>query len=418
MQEILFLAHRIPYPPDKGDKIRSYRILRHLAQRYRVHLGCFVDSPRDSDYIGELRKLCGEVFVCRIAPVAARFRSLDAFRTNSALSLPYYYSSELNQWVNDVLTSRPVSAAIAYSSPMAQYLMAGHHTSLCRVMDFVDVDSDKWQQYADKKSGLMKIVYRREARLLLEFERAVANAFDAVAFVSRNERGLFDRLSPDTVQKHYALENGVDLEFFDSELKLESPYPSRVLPIVFTGMMNYWPNVDAMIWFTTTILPSVLRKEPCTELWIVGSSPTRAVEELGRLPGVRVTGRVPDVRPYLKHAAVAIAPLRIARGVQNKVLEALAMGCVVVSSPDALAGLKEVSIAPVHRATVVREWVEKVIRALHDAGDGRWRDGREYVRRHYDWGNNLKLLEQLLVAKNESSLTPASREASTVIYGK
>jgi sugar transferase (PEP-CTERM/EpsH1 system associated) len=396
MEEVLYLTHRIPFPPDKGDKIRSFNILRYLANRYQVHLGTFSDNPSDQVHVPAVRKYCGEVCIERIHPPLARVASLRGLLNGQALSIPYYSSSTLKRWVSAILEQRTVSAVVVYSSPMAQYVMGPEYRRFRRIMDFVDVDSDKWRQYADKRRGLSHWIYRRESQSLLDFERTVTNEFDAVTFVSENECKLFGRLNPESKAKHFPMHNGVDSSYFDCEIKFDSPYGAGVKPVVFTGMMDYWPNVDAVQWFARNILPEVKCHEPQAEFWIVGSSPTKAVRDLGGLPGVHITGRVPDVRPYLKNAAVAVAPLRVARGVQNKVLEALAIGCNVICSDEALAGLQCAYESPAVRATSQSEFAAEVLSILRQGSKQSQKDGPAYVRQHYDWDRNMELLGQLL----------------------
>ncbi len=399
MEEVLYLTHRIPYPPDKGDKIRSFHMLRYLAERYTVHLGCFCDDPADREHVSALDEYCGSVNVLDLSPVAARIRSLTGLLTGEALSVPYYTNAQMQRWVDHVLAAQKIDAVVVYSSPMAQYVLGPEHADLNRIMDFVDVDSDKWRQYADRRRGLGRWVYGRESERLLEFEQQVTREFDAVTFVSDNEKCLYNELDPETTAKHHAMRNGVDMSYFDVGAVFESPFDDGARPIVFTGMMNYWPNVDAVQWFATEIFPEILKAVPDTEFWIVGGSPTSAVVALDGLPNVHVTGRVPDVRPYLRHSACAVAPLRVARGVQNKVLEALAMGCRAVCTDAALAGLDRIDRCPAVRAQSEPEIIAAVVAAVGAAGKDR--RGPEYVLKHYDWDGNLGLLGQLISAPSE-----------------
>jgi sugar transferase (PEP-CTERM/EpsH1 system associated) len=339
MQNLLFLPHRIPYPPDKGDKIRSFHFLQHLAKSYRIHLGSFIDDPDDWSHVAGLREICADTHFASLRPATATLRALGGFVTGEALSLPYYRDRRLAAWVDRVLTQVRPDTVFVYSSAMAQYVLGAAPRPRRIVMDFIDVDSDKWRQYAETQNWPMNWVYRREDRTLLSFDRRVAKAADASFFVSESEADLFRRLAPESAAKVFAVGNGIDAAYFSPETAYANPYDGGGPALVFTGAMDYWPNVDAVIWFAREVFPRVRERFHEAVFVIVGSRPTAEVLQLGGLPGVSVTGRVADVRPYLAHAAAAVVPIRIARGIQNKVLEAMAMARPVVTTPQALEGI-------------------------------------------------------------------------------
>jgi sugar transferase (PEP-CTERM/EpsH1 system associated) len=396
-KNVMFLVHRLPFPPDKGDKIRSYHLLRHLSEHYAVHLGCFIDDPNDEQYMHELEPMCASVHVCKLNPLFGRLRSVTGLLTRQALSVPYYFDAEFARWVQQVFKAKDIASIVAYSSPMAQYAMGPEFRSCRRIMDFVDVDSDKWAQYAAKKSFPLSWVYSRESRRLLEFDRAVAEEFDASIFVTGEEVALFSGLVPEVEGKLYAVPNGVATDYFDPAVESSSPYPDNVQAVVFTGMMDYWANVDAVTWFAKEVFPAIRANHPESEFWIVGGAPTNDVQELGQLEGVQVTGRVPDVRPYLKHSACVVAPLRIARGIQNKVLEALAMGRHVVCTTQAATGIGDAqSPPPVNVADEADEFARDVSVALRNGADATSSSrAREYAVQHYGWGRALELFENV-----------------------
>src|SRR3954447_13488802 len=319
MEEILYLAHRIPYPPNKGDKIRSYHLLKHLSQRYRVHLGAFIDDESDRKYRNSVKSLCGETCLINLNPAIARMRSLSGFFSGEPLTLPYYRDSGLQQWINNILETRTIRMILVFSSAMAQYVSQLEATP--RIIDFVDVDSDKWMQYSSAKRWPKSWIYRRESRLLLKHERWIAENFSNSTFVSRAEADLFKQLAPNAIKKIAYFNNGVDSDYFSPEHDFQNPYMEREPVLVFTGAMDYWANVDAVDWFSRAIFPKVRMRFPKAEFFIVGARPNPVVKALAKLPGITVTGSVPDVRPYLAWASLAVAPLRIARGIQNKVLE-------------------------------------------------------------------------------------------------
>ncbi|HEX2117507.1 MAG TPA: TIGR03087 family PEP-CTERM/XrtA system glycosyltransferase, partial [Alphaproteobacteria bacterium] len=339
MSDLLFLAHRIPYPPNKGDKIRSWNFLRHLAQHRRVHLGCFIDDPADREHISVLRDICGECHFVELQPRLSRLLSARGLLTGAPLTLPYYASFALTSWVRDVVARYRPQQLFFYSSAVAQFDAPTPYPAR-RVIDFVDVDSQKWAEYADRQRWPLSWVYAREGRTLLRFERETAQRMDASLFVSPAETRLFANLAPECAGKLHPVNNGVDTDYFSPERPYETPFPAGTRALVFTGAMDYWPNIDAVVHFAETVLPRVRNAVPDASFWIVGSNPAPAVSALAARPGVVITGRVPDVRPYLAHAAAVVAPLRIARGIQNKVLEAMAMAKTVIATPQAAEGIE------------------------------------------------------------------------------
>ncbi|MGC2049584.1 MAG: TIGR03087 family PEP-CTERM/XrtA system glycosyltransferase [Gallionella sp.] len=394
MDDLLFLTHRIPYPPNKGDKIRSYHLLKHLSQRYRVHLGTFIDDPDDWRHVDHVKNLCGKTHFARIKPNSARLRCLDGLITNQPLTLGYYRNAGLQAWVEQVLNELPIKCVMVFSSAVAQYVSQAGHVR--RVIDFVDIDSDKWLQYSEGKTWPMSWLYRREGRLLLHYERQVARDFDASLFVSHAEADLFRQIAPESAEKIGFFNNGVDTEYFSPAHNYQNPYPADTLPLVFTGAMDYWPNADAVQWFAREILPAVLTQNPGACFYIVGSRPTAAVRALAELPGVVVTGMVPDIRPYLAHARLAVAPLRIARGIQNKVLEAMAMAKPVIASIQALEGITANAGEEVLLARDSGEFIATVSALLKRPLEAVGKAARVRVQVNYSWELNLKHVDQLL----------------------
>lgn len=396
MAKILYLTHRIPYPADKGDKITTYHILRHLVSRHEVHLGSFVDDPHDWQYEPRLRELCAGVLLRPIHPRLRRLRSMSAFLTGASISSVYYADRAMQAWVDDTVRTQGIGHAVVYSSPVAQYVAHDRHSHVRRVAHFADVDSEKWRQYSANHRGLMAWVYRREADRLLAFDRAMAARMDMTAFVTEADASLFRRLAPEVDGRVGVIENGVDTGYFDPAREYTSPYEPGGPVIVFTGVMDYWANVDAVQWFASEILPMVRGSIPEARFAIVGSRPTAEVQGLGRLPGVLVTGRVPDVRPYVHHAAVSVAPMRIARGVQNKVLEAFAMAKPVLMTSGAAEGLRDAEWLGAQIIDRAGDLARRVCHALRSpVADPR---AREYVIRHYSWDAHLGRLDDMLGA--------------------
>lgn len=410
MQDILYLTHRLPYPPNKGDKIRSWHLLKHLAQRYRVHLGTFVDDPDDWQHVDTVKQLCGETYFAFLNPRTARLRSLGALAGKRPLTLDYYRNRSLQQWVGKVMKEQAIERVLVFSSAMAQYVTGARQAR--RIIDFVDIDSDKWRQYAEKKSWPMNWLYRRESHSLLSYERQVAHEFDASLFVSQAEADLFKQLAPGSAAKTSFFNNGVNAGYFSPAHEYPNPYPSDEAAIVFTGAMDYWPNIDAVQWFAREILPAVLARHPDARFYIVGSRPTPQVQALATLSGVHVTGSVADIRPYLAHARLAVAPLRIARGIQNKVLEAMAMAKPVVVSSQALEGIAANIGAEVLLARDRNEFIATISTLLQHPQSTIGQAARVRVLADYTWERNLARVDELLSPAPEVTLH-SSAAAST-----
>ncbi len=418
MEDVLYLVHRIPWPPNKGDKIRSYHILQHLATRYRVHLGTFVDDPADQSHVPELERLCASVCARPLSGRQARLRALTGLVTGQPLTLPWYRDRTLQQWVDATLARHGIRRALVFSSAMGQYLPEGAD-DLLRVVDFVDVDSDKWTQYAASKRWPMSAVYRREGRRLLDYERQLAANSHASLFVSPAEAESFRGFAPESADRVHALNNGVDAGFFTPDPARPSPYAPGTRTVVLTGAMDYWPNVDAACWFAEAILPRLQAEFPELQFHVVGSRPAPQVRELAQRDGVTVTGFVDDVRPWIQHAAITVAPLRIARGVQNKVLEAMALGQPVVATPQALEGL---TARPGEDLLLADDEAEAfaacVAAQLQAPRPGLGEAARARVLADYDWTRNLAQLDTLLNQPAPAAAHPAAPLADEVPHGR
>ncbi len=399
MANVLYLVHRLPFPPNKGDKVRSYHLLRHLAARHSVFLGTFVDDPEDEVHVQTVRAWCKELHVSRISPGAARIRSLSGLLDGRPLSLAYYAQRDMRNWVEGIRSRKRIDVTVVFSSAMGQYLADDGASSPngTVLVDFVDVDSSKWTQYASKHRWPMSWVYTREGARLLAYERQLALRADLSFFVTDNEVALFKRLAPECADKVMAISNGVDAHFFAPDPERMTPFPDDELPIVFTGAMDYWPNIDAVSWFVAEMLPALRESSPRIRFYIVGRAPTAAVQALAS-EAVVVTGTVPDVRPYLQYATVVVAPMRVARGLQNKVLEAMAMGRPVVAAQDCVAAISAVHGSELLAAATSREYVEacnSVIRQP-DAGNAIGAAGRRCVVRSFSWDAHLSGIDRHL----------------------
>ncbi len=400
MGNLLYLVHRLPYPPNKGDKVRSFHLLKHLMQHHRVFLGTFIDDPADEVYVDTVREICPDLHIARLHPRSAKLRSLSGLLTHQALGLRYYQNAALQAWVNQTLAQEKIDATVIFSSVMAQYLDAVPLAqSPPMLVDFVDVDSAKWTAYATNHHWPMSWLYRREGERLLAYERSVAAKAKRSFFVTDNETALFQGMAPECAHQVEAMSNGVDADFFAPDPTCSSPFTAASstaseIALVFTGAMDYWPNIDAVTWFVTDILPSLMKAWPQLRFYIVGRSPSSAVLALATTHVV-VTGTVPDVRPYLQHATVVVAPLRVARGIQNKILEAMAMARPVVAAQscveaiDALAGTELIS------ALSVQDFVDEISALLAAPAQATAMGiaGRQRVVQSYSWQAHLSRID-------------------------
>lgn len=397
---LLFLAHRIPYPPDKGDKIRSWNILRHLAAHYDVHLGAFIDAEEDWQHTPVLEEICASCHFVRLNPATAKLRSLKGFLTGEALNFPYYESADLAAWVDRTAAAvRPV-LNFGFSGQVAPFLLRESTRQTPTVIDFVDVDSDKWAQYAAGKPFPMSWVYAREARKLAAAEAKIARRVGASLFVSEAEADLFRRRSGLGESRVFGVPNGVDLEWFDPRADLPNPYTEYGdAPILtFAGAMDYWANVDAVQWFAGEVFPHILETHPQARFVICGARPTADVQALAGQPNIIVTGRVEDIRPYVRHASISIASLRIARGIQNKVLEAMALARPVVCTPQALEGIDAAPGTDLALVDTAEGFADTVLNLLADPerakamGDR----GRDRMVEAYGWPAQMEVLDAII----------------------
>jgi sugar transferase (PEP-CTERM/EpsH1 system associated) len=393
MADLLFLAHRMPYPPEKGDKIRSWHILRHLAERHRVHLGCFYDDPADARHIAELEKHCASVACLPIHPLARRVKSLRALRTGEAMSVAYFRDVRLMRWITETFARWRPEQAFVFCTAMAPYLDGYRFAT--RVIDMVDVDSEKWHQYADKRGWPMGPIYRREAQKLRHVEIAASRSFDYTLFSSTPEASLFLKRTGRSAARVLAMRNGVDHEFFDPAQAGRNPYPVGRKAIAFTGAMDYWPNVEAAQWFVAEVMTALRHRFPAFDFWIVGAHPARRVRALARAD-VHITGRVDDIRPYIAHADAVVAPLQIARGIQNKVLEAMAMAKPVIATPAALEGLDLRVGDEILAASNGQQFANTIAKLFGGEMEGLGTRARARIVADYGWPASLRVLDELL----------------------
>ncbi|MCW8834311.1 MAG: TIGR03087 family PEP-CTERM/XrtA system glycosyltransferase [Colwellia sp.] len=400
-EPLLFLCHRIPFPPNKGDKIRSFNILKKLAEQYDIHLGCFIDDPFDKQYVNGLDKYCASVFHLDQHKPVAKLKGLTSLLTGKPITLPYYFDKRMKQWTKRTLLQNNISKIFIYSSSMAQYCEGEAFASSKRVIDFVDVDSDKWRQYAEKKIGIAKWIFQREFELLAQYEDKICAEFDHSLFVSPDEAKLFRDRQPSTEQaKVHGLLNGVDIDFFDpaAEFSDEPLVPNKPF-ISFTGAMDYWANVDAVLWFAKHVWPLILQQQPEAVFCIVGGNPSNDVNALAKIQGIEVTGRVHDVRPFIAKAQCVVAPMQIARGIQNKVLEAMSLNKAIVVSGMAMEGINAQSNDGVAIVDSASECAKQCLEHFIETTDVDEIRNRHWVLEHFTWQQTLQPLGQYFLAK-------------------
>jgi sugar transferase (PEP-CTERM/EpsH1 system associated) len=322
--DILFLSHCVPNPPDKGEKIRAWHELNALTAKHRVHLACFAKNAEEVAKAHELKDRCASVFAERLSPYLAVAGAAFRFAAGGSIGTDFYRSDKMRAHIESLRTL-PLDVTLAYSSAVVQFAPA----DVPFWIDMVDVDSEKWLDYAERRwPGAL---YKIEGNRLRALEAAYARRAECVFLTTPRERDLLRRIAPGARVESYI--NGVDFEYFNPAVYPAASGLENRRYVVFVGQMDYFPNVDACRWFADPIFAQLRARCPGLEFLIVGRNPARVVQRLAAKPGITVTGGVADVRPYLSHALAMVAPLRIARGVQNKVLEALAMGKRVLASP-------------------------------------------------------------------------------------
>ena len=395
--KILFLSQRVPYPPNRGDKITSWRLIERMRRTHEVHCVAFAHDEGDERAAEELRAMGIPISTFAYRERSAKLRSLPLLASSKPLTLGVYGSGALQAEVDRLIPG--CDLAYAFSSSMGAFLEP--HGSIPRVMHFGELDSDKWRQYSERVGWPMSWVYRREWRTLFRFEQRVARSFSQNVFCTPLEQHIFQDRIPGAPSM--VLRNGVDLEYF-------SPRPELAEPghLVFTGVMNYYPNVDGCVHFVREVLPRVREEFPDARFTIVGAHPTAEVLRLAETPGVEVTGFVDDVRDWAWRAAIAVAPLRIARGIQNKVLEAMAMGLPVVGTTSATQGVGGVPESHYLVRDDAAEQAEAIRSLLREPelGASLGRRAREFVEREYDWEAVFEPLDALIASLAPSPSPP------------
>lgn len=408
---ILYLVHRVPYPPNRGDRIRSFHLLKLLATLGKVHLATLADEPTSDRDRQKLTELCERVAIVPVKGVTRWLRAAAALAGGRSATEGLFWSPQLLQTIKQWASEVPYDAVVVFCSSMAPYAMLPALRKARLLVDLVDVDSQKWLDYASTATFPRNRLYAWEARRVRQLECQIVDRADAVLLTSQQEAEILRRFKPnDNVQ---SVTNGVDLNFFAPGV-VKGDTPGALC--VFVGVLDYRANIDGLQWFCSEVWPEVRRRIPGAMLQIVGRRPAPQVLRLAHIEGVQVVGEVPDVRPYVAGAEISIAPLRVARGIQNKVLEAMAMGRPVVATSQALEGIPMEPGKQAIAAFSADEWVSTIER-LHGDSSERGRLGhaaRQLVEKRHTWESCLAPIEGLLGFSTSQRRASAASEVGKI----
>jgi len=389
---ILFISHRVPYPPDKGDKLRAFNILKYLSQSHTISLACVMDDRNDEQYLEDLAIYCNRIWAVPINSLFSLIRMFWNWLIGRPLTIGHYYSWLFRNGIYKILREEQIDLIYVYSTAMAQYVLKVD--SIPKILDLVDADSEKWASWSKYARFPMSCIYHLEGKRIKAYEKAVCPQFQTCILVADSEKKLLDQ----HVSGHSSctVTNGINLHFYNSYLS--DPLAQDRRNLIFVGGMFYFAYIDGMLYFYRNIFDRIAQAYPDSKLYIVGANPARSIRNLAGDSRVFVTGYVKAVRPYLQMASVYIVPLRIAPGVQNKILEALAMQVPVVTTTAALQGIDAEPGRDLLVADTPEEFAGAVNRLLADP-DLRQelaRNGRNLVQQRYDWNENLKNLDPIL----------------------
>ena len=407
---ILFIAHRVPYPPNKGDKLRALWELRELSRQHTVDLFCFYDDPEDKKHVQGLSQYCNSYYLEEISFLRSRLHSINALLLGQPFTVAFFRSPRMSKEIDSALRSGLYDRIVVFSSSMGKYVDAAEN--IPRILDLVDVDSDKWRQYAKQSAWPWSWLWRREAKLLGNYESSLVRDFSTTVVCTAAEAQLLRAKAP--TGRIEVLQNFLEVDAYDparglipDSLRAWQPY------LIFSGSMDYRPNIDAVKFFCADVFPLIHREVPEAHLVIAGRNPDRSVLALQADSAVHVTGSVSDIRPYLWGAAAAVAPMRIARGVQNKILEALASGIPVVSSSGAASALPQTLRNLLIVADTPQAISAATINLLRHGSEIASQDLRETLRTHIDHLDLRSQLERLIADPTRSAEEREEKSSDT-----
>jgi polysaccharide biosynthesis protein PslH len=400
--KILMLTHRLPYAPNRGDRVRAYHIVQQLAARADVHVIALTHDRAEREQAETLRRIGVRVSTAHVPRLRNLVRAAAALTTDTPLTHLLLHSPDLAAVVEHATRDWRPDVVLAYCSGVAPAALTPALAGIPLVVDLVDVDSAKWAAFAAKAAQPRRWVFKREARCLAAFERRLVDTAAATLVVNERERETLRRLCPGAEIE--VIPNGVDVELF------APPNPTIDENVVFTAVFDYAPNAEGAIWFAREVWPRVRAARPRARLTLAGSSPTRAVRRLAANDrSIEVTGAVPDIRPYLWRAALAVAPIAQSRGVQNKVLEAAAAGLPSIVTPAVWNGLPPEVLPACRRAESADDFAAAVIAVLSLAPHARRRRAAQAQVADLAWSTRLAPLVDLLesAARSEPLFTEA-----------
>lgn len=401
MARILFLAHRIPYPPNKGDKIRSWNFLKHLLHKNEVHLGFFIDDKADVEHVAFLKERCSSVVYAFATPLMQKLSAIRGFFTGKSLTECAYPSRKIRQDIEALLSTNKFDLIFVYSAaPFAWLPIQAIDVPI--ITDLVDVDSAKWEAYAADASMPMSWVYNREAKYLSEFEILVASKSKSCALVSDDEAVLFKERTQHKLPKTtrvISIKNGVDCEAFSPKIQdVDNVITDNGTRLIFTGAMDYYPNIEAVKWFVENVFPELYRGDNTIELIIAGAPVSSEISRLSNHAGIKVLGRVDNMADEIASADIVIAPLQTARGIQNKVLEGMAMAKPVIATSAANEGIN----APDNEAIIIADTPEAYVTAINalkvDSKQSNFigQNARKYVEQNFSWHASWAVLDKVI----------------------
>jgi sugar transferase (PEP-CTERM/EpsH1 system associated) len=408
---VLVLTHRLPYAPNRGDRLRAYHMLRHLRAHAEVELVSLVHDDEEASHLEEMRELVPDTTALHVPKWRTRLKALTALTTNTPLTHALLDAPGMTGVLNEICERRRPDVVLAYCSGMARFAMRPPLDEIPFVLDFVDIDSQKWRDLAPASRPPLSWIYRREAATLGDFEARAAHSAATALVVNAREAGIANALAPGASIQ--VLTNGVELD----RLKPVS-VPSNSPRVVFCGVMNYSPNDEGMTWFVRDVWPLVRGERPDATLAVVGPDPKPAFQAMCQEDSsITVTGRVPDVREWLWNSAVGIAPLHVARGVQNKALEAIAAGLPIVITDAVAGGLPRNAAFASRVANTPRAFADHVIELLRRSPAERRAIAASADLTGLTWSRALEPLMPILVAADESHRERVIKKGECISYG-
>lgn len=397
--KILIITQRCPYPPNKGEKIRTFHQLKFLNEcGHDVILASPYENDAEKKHFTELRKYhCFKVVSAKLP--AKPVRLMLGIIKNKALSISNFYSAKLQSKIDDILVSQDIDVIFCSASSVSEYVFHSKvHATLNKpatlIMDFMDVDSDKWAQYKKSHQWPLSLIYARESRLIANVEANVVKEFDHCLLITQTEVDLFQKIHGN-VKNLTAIENGLDTDMFYPPTNLRqtvNPY------FLFAGVMDYAPNIDAVMWFIDWVWPTVINKWPSAKFCIAGMNPTEKIKKLQLKEGIEVTGFVDDIKPCFDKANIFIAPFRIARGVQNKVLQAFACGLPVIATSMGAEGIRYNADKDILLADTPEQYIDKITLLINN--EERYlalsNNALNTIAENYSWDSILAPLATLL----------------------